>query len=204
MDFFDLVKKRRACHHFEKNFQIPDEDLKQIIEIAGLTPSGYNAQPWKFVIVRQKSNIAQVAEIAFSQKHIANCSAVIFVLADSDFPKSVEEILADWLKFGYIKKEELPAYRNSIAKVRSKEKLQSMAMRSTMLCAMTVIFAAENLNYQTCPIMGFSNWQMREFLNLPENLEIALMIALGKSKNQDLIRLPRRSSEQNIIWEKHN
>lgn len=203
MDFFDLLHKRRACHTFIPGKTIPDEDFTKMIEHTALTPSGYNAQPWEFIVIREPENIQKIADIAFDQEHIRNASAIVVVLGDMEIGRHVDELLADWLKFGYCTKEELPAYRNSIAKVRSPEKRKDMALRNSMLAAMTLLFVAENMGYATCPLMGFSQWKLQEFLEIPEDRIISLVVAVGYGDPQhEKPRLPRKSADQVMHWEK--
>jgi nitroreductase len=202
MDFKKLLEKRRACHSFKKGVKIPDADLKEMISQTALTPSGYNAQPWEFIIIREEQNIERMGEIAFSQPHVKDASAIIIVLGDSIIGRNVDPLLEDWLKFGYCTKEEIPVFRNSIAKNRQPEKLKKMALRNAMLAAMTLIYAAEDMDYATCPIMGFSQKDLEAELSIPEDRVIALMIAIGEMdpKNQKP-RLPRKSSGEMIHWE---
>lgn len=203
MDFIDLLKKRRACHHFLPDKKISDQDLKDIIENTSLTPSGYNAQPWEFVIIRKKENISKIQEIAFKQKHIKDASAIIVVLGDMFIGRNVEKILDDWLKHNYCTENELQAYRNSIAKNRSPEKRKQMALRNAMLAAMTLIYAAENKGYATCPIMGFSQHQLEDYLKIPEDRTIALMIAIGhEDPGKENKQLPRKTVEEMVHWER--
>lgn len=203
MDFFELLAQRRACHHFRPNQKIPKEDFFRMVEAASLTPSGYNAQPWEFVIITEQKNVSKVAEIAFGQEHIADASALIVVLGDLNIGRHADEILKDWVKYGYRTEEEVPAYRNSMAKVRSPEKRTQMALRNAMLASMTLIFAAEAMGYSTCPIMGFSPWQLEEFIGMPEDRCIALLIAIGTGEpDKEKPRLPRKEAEAMIHWEK--
>lgn len=203
MEFSELIKQRRACHHFVPGQSIPEKDLKKMVLETSLTPSGYNAQPWEFIIIQEKENIKKVGEIAFKQTHVADASALIVVLGDMNIGRNVDSLLQDWLKHGYCTEEEIPAYRNSIAKVRSPEKRKQMALRNAMLACMTLIYSAENMGYATCPIMGFSQWKLEEELNIPEDRAIALLIAIGtEDKGKENERLPRKKTESMIYWER--
>ena len=51
--FLELVKKRRSIRRFRPD-PIPDEYVNKIIEAARWAPSGYNSQPWEFVVVKEK------------------------------------------------------------------------------------------------------------------------------------------------------
>lgn len=203
MEFSELIQKRRACHTFIPGKTIPKADLIKIIEETSLTPSGYNAQPWEFIIIQKPENIQKVAEIAYSQKHLHNASTIIIVLGDMEIGRNVDKILKDWIKYGYCTEAEIPAYKNSIAKNRAPEKKEMMAMRNAMLAAMTLIYSAENMGYSTCPIMGFSHKDLEKELEIPLDRTVALMIALGYGdKLKEKTRLPRKGTEEMIHWEK--
>lgn len=200
MDFKELVQKRRACHNFVPGFKIPKADLEEMIELTRLSPSGYNAQPWEFIIIQE--NLEKLQEIAFDQAHVQHASAIIIVLGDLEIGRNVDQLLKDWQEAGYWSEEDLPAQRNSIAKNRSPRKKEIMALRNSSLAAMTLIYAAENLGYSTCPMMGLKHTELIEHLGIPEDRMVTLMIALGKAATEEPPRLPRKSLDQLIHWER--
>lgn len=51
--FLELVKKRRSIRRFKPD-PIPDEYVNRIIEAARWAPSGFNSQPWEFVVIKDK------------------------------------------------------------------------------------------------------------------------------------------------------
>ena len=51
--FLDLVKHRRTIRRFRPD-PVPDDYVDKIIEAARWAPSGFNMQPWDFVVVRDK------------------------------------------------------------------------------------------------------------------------------------------------------
>lgn len=55
----DVIKGRRSVRSFRSE-SIPEEHLRTILEAAVWAPSGSNAQPWEFVVVRSKSTIDKV------------------------------------------------------------------------------------------------------------------------------------------------
>lgn len=48
----ELVKRRRSIRRFKPD-PIPDEYVDKIIEVARWAPSGFNMQPWEFVVVKK-------------------------------------------------------------------------------------------------------------------------------------------------------
>jgi nitroreductase len=51
--FLELVKKRRSIRRFKPD-PIPEEYVDRIIEAARWAPSGFNSQPWEFVVIKDK------------------------------------------------------------------------------------------------------------------------------------------------------
>ncbi|MBW2029038.1 MAG: nitroreductase family protein [Deltaproteobacteria bacterium] len=51
-NLLDLVKKRRSIRRFKPD-PVPDEHIDKIIEVARWAPSGFNMQPWEFVVIRK-------------------------------------------------------------------------------------------------------------------------------------------------------
>ena len=155
------------------------------------------------MIIESSENIKKVQSIAFDQPHLSNASAIAVIVADTNIGRRTEELVDMWIDYGYRSEEDRKDLLNFIGKVRSPQKRKEMALRNSMLAAMTFIFAAEDLGYATCPMMGFSQWQLEEFLELPEDRVIALMVALGKKEpNKALPRLPRRDVKNMLHWEK--
>lgn len=72
----ELVKKRRTMRKFKPD-PVPDEYIDKIIEVARWAPSGYNMQPWEFVVVNKRELIGQIAAIVkeHRQMHVPRMEA---------------------------------------------------------------------------------------------------------------------------------
>ncbi len=62
-DLLDLVRRRRSIRRFKPD-PVPDELITKIIEVARWAPSGFNMQPWEFVVVKKPELRAKIVEIA--------------------------------------------------------------------------------------------------------------------------------------------
>lgn len=49
--FLDLAKQRRSIRRFKAD-PVADSDIEKIIEAARWAPSGFNLQPWEFVVIK--------------------------------------------------------------------------------------------------------------------------------------------------------
>lgn len=67
-----LVKTRRSVRLYKKD-DVPDDIIAKLVDLAHWAPSGMNAQPWKFIVIKDRSLIEEirkttVAWMAFLQK----------------------------------------------------------------------------------------------------------------------------------------
>jgi len=77
----EAIEKRRSIRKYKPD-PISDENLFEILEAARLAPSGCNAQPWRFKIVKDVATKSKLAEAAYKQSFIAKAPVVIVCCAD--------------------------------------------------------------------------------------------------------------------------
>ena len=65
-EFFSVVRTRRSVRRFKPD-PVPDEDVEKILEAARWAQSGANAQPWEFIIVKDRETLRKMAEMV--QEH---------------------------------------------------------------------------------------------------------------------------------------
>lgn len=65
--FLELAKSRRSIRRF-KSDPIDDGDIEKILEAARWAPSGFNMQPWEFVVVKDQQLKDKIVEVV-SQGH---------------------------------------------------------------------------------------------------------------------------------------
>ncbi|MFC1902580.1 nitroreductase family protein [Chloroflexota bacterium] len=66
-EFLELARKRRTIRKFKPD-PVPDEYIEKIIEAARWAQSGANAQPWEFIIVKDKQIRHKISDIYFEQQ----------------------------------------------------------------------------------------------------------------------------------------
>ena len=60
-EFFKLVRKRRCIRRFKPD-PVPDEYVEKVIEAARWAQSGANAQPWEFIVVKNKETKDKIVD----------------------------------------------------------------------------------------------------------------------------------------------
>lgn len=204
MEFTKVIRSRRAIHHFDPNYKMPQKLFWEILESVRFTPSGYNAQPWKFLLFQEKEDLKKLQEIAFNQPHITQANSCIVALGDRDFGQNnTEEILENWKKYRNLPENKLAGLKSSLEKERTIEKKQEMVLRNGALAVMSFLLAAEDLGLATCPMMGFSQLKLKRFLNYPDHLIPLILIPIGKEHptQKEAIQLPRKAAQEiGHIW----
>jgi nitroreductase len=77
----EAIERRRSIRKFKADI-VPDEMINELIDAARLAPSGCNAQPWRFKIVRDQETKTKLANAAYDQAFIKNAPVVIICCAD--------------------------------------------------------------------------------------------------------------------------
>ncbi len=60
-DIIEVIKTRRCVREYKED-QIPDEDIKFLIDCARYAPSGFNMQPWSFLVIKNKDVMRKISE----------------------------------------------------------------------------------------------------------------------------------------------
>ncbi len=105
MKFFDVIRERASVRKFEPA-EIGRQELEAVIDAGRRAPSGYNRQPWEFVVVQDKEMIRRMGQV---QSCISDAGAVIAVAADSgaskywleDISAAIENMLLAIVDLGY-------------------------------------------------------------------------------------------------------
>lgn len=77
----EAIEQRRSIRKF-KPHPIPDEYISALLDSARLAPSGCNAQPWRFKVVKDAGTRLKLAEAAYGQSFIADAPVVMVCAAD--------------------------------------------------------------------------------------------------------------------------
>jgi nitroreductase len=104
MDALEAIQKRRSVRDFTGE-AIPHEDLERIVDAGRLAPSGYNNQPWDFIVITNRTTIEKLKVAA---QWMDKAGAVIAVVLDpsarfwlEDGAAAIENILIASTALGY-------------------------------------------------------------------------------------------------------
>jgi nitroreductase len=181
MKTIEAIHARRAVKHFDASHEMTDEDINQILSLAALSPTAFNIQNWRFVVVDDADLRMKIREVSWGQSQVTDASLFIILCADmktweekperywKNAPKEVQEFM-------------LPAIDKYY---RDKEQVQrDEAMRSCGIAAQTIMLSAKSLGYDSCPMDGFDFEKVAQLIRLPEDHVIAMFVAIGKGTKE--------------------
>ncbi len=172
----DAINARRSVKHFDPNHQMSDDEINKLLSLAVLSPTAFNIQNWRFVVVSDPEQRKQIREVAWDQAQVTDTSLFIVLCANL---KSWEEPERYWVDAqDEVRNFMIPAID---AYYRGKEQVQrDEAMRSCGIVAQTLMLAAQSMGYESCPMDGFDFDKVGKLINLPDDHVIAMFVAIGK------------------------
>jgi nitroreductase len=196
MDVSQAVKLRRAVKGFDPSHRMSETEIEKLMDLAMLSPTAWNIQNWRFVLVRNPELRKQVRAAAWDQSQVTESSLLVVITAD----------LKAW------KKEPIRYWRNAPQPVQEyilpamakfyegHEQLQrDEGMRSCGMAAMTLMLAAQEMGYQSCPMDGFDFDAVGKLINLPADHAIAMFVTIGKGIKEPLPRPGSLSQNEAVV-----
>ena len=197
MQTFEAIESRRSIKHFDPQHTFSDEEIKKLMEATLLSPTSFNIQNWRFVVVKNKEKRQQIFEASYYQSQVKDASLLVVLCADlkahekqperywRNAPQEVQNKLVPMITGFYGNNETLQ---------------RDEAMRSTGIAAQTLMLAAKSLGYDSCPMVGFDATKVAEIISLPEDHIISMFIVIGKATQPARERGGQLAYEQ-VIFE---
>ncbi len=180
MQTFDAIKQRRAVKNFDPDHKFTGEEIAQLMSFAMLSPTAFNIQNWRFVLVTDENLRKEIRSVSWDQAQVTDAALLVILCADL---KSWEKAPDRYWRNATKEKQDflLPAIDQYY---RGKDQVQrDEAMRSCGMAAQTLMLMAKSMGYDSCPMDGFDFAAVGKLINLPEDHVIALFVAIGKASS---------------------
>jgi len=199
MDTRLTIQTRRSVKHFDPQHRISESEIEELLSLAMLSPTAFNIQHWRFVIVRDVSLRRQIREAAWNQAQVTDASLFIVLCADTQawqkqperYWREAPQATRDFL---------LPAIAQYYA---DKPRIQrDEALRSCGIAAQTLMLSAKAMGYDSCPMDGFDFDAVARLIRLPEDHLISMCIAIGKATQPAQPRAGQLSLQDVVIHDR--
>lgn len=200
--FASLLRERRATTHFLPD-PVPEEDVNRIFACALNAPSGFNLQPWRFVIVRDAAQRRRLRAAALDQAKVSEAPVVIVAFGRRDhWSEHADEIFQDAAQRGALKAENLGEQQKQAVGFISKLPPAVWLNRHVMIGFTCLMLAAEALGWDTAPMEGFDPARVADVLNLPNDAEVVALLAIGRHAPPDRAFPGRLAPERMVYMER--
>lgn len=181
------IEQRRATRSFSAD-PIPNALLTEILRLSVRAPSGYNLQPWRFIVVRKQENRDKLTACAFDQTKISEAPVVLICCGDRRVFEDdyIQSVIAMGKEHGALSEEyaeKLPStIHNFVENKPSMETLEAWTNRHTMIAVAHMMIVAKSFGVDSCPMEGFSAEQVKDAFDIPQEVDVCCLLALGYAK----------------------
>ena len=193
------IVSRRSIKHFDTAHKLSEQEIAKLMSLAMLSPTSFNIQHWRFVLVTDPVLRQQIRAVSWNQAQVEEASLLIVLTADlqawakqperywANAPQPVQDYL-------------VPAigqyYQNDAQRQRDE------AMRSCGIAAQTIMLAAVEMGYDTCPMVGFDFDTVAKLINLPADHTPAMFVVVGKAIKEAAPRAGQLDFDEVVIYNK--
>ncbi|MFP4686710.1 MAG: thiol peroxidase [bacterium] len=206
MNFFEIATKRRSVNFFDTEIEITESELEEIINLAALAPSGSNTQPWEVVAVKKPEAKQRLQKCAFDQPKVSEASVTLIMLADPEAFKGDNPTYESFVRKGYMDEEGLEDFIEQVEDIYTGlEQADRYAVKNTALFAMSLMYSAKSLGWDTHPMIGFNPDKVKEEFQIPDKYIIPMLISLGKfdEEKELLPRNDRKAAPDFVSYDKY-
>ena len=196
MDTFDAIEQRRSVKHYDPNHKLTEEEIEKLMSLAVLSPTSFNMQNWRFVLVKDIDQRKKIRTVSWNQAQVTDSSLLIVLCADlqawkknpaqywKNAPKEARDFLVPAMGPFYEGKDQLQ---------------RDEAMRSCGIAAQTIMLTAKAMGFDSNPMIGFDPEKVGEIINLPADHVISMMIVIGKQVQPPMPRGGQLSLDKVVI-----
>lgn len=178
METFDAIYQRRAIKAFDPDHRLTEEEETKLLEAAIQSPTSFNIQHWRFVILRDPELRQKIrTEFGNDQAQMTDASLLVLLTGDTkawaknperywqNAPQEVSDLLVGWMGPFHEGREWLQ---------------RDEAQRSIGMAMQTLMLSAKAMGYDSCPMIGFDIEEVAKLVNLPKDHVLGPMVAIGK------------------------
>jgi len=168
METSDTISKRASLKGYISSREIEQDKIEKILESGRLAPSARNNQPWKFIVIRDKEVLDNLAENAFGGPNYVVKDAPVIIIACAN-PK--DDIVRDGREY----------YLFDVA----------LAMEN-------MILTATDLGLVTHLMTGVDGEEIKKILGIPKDVQfvVATPLAYPKGDSYDAAAKDRLSERE--------
>lgn len=183
MELLEALNWRYATKKMNGNI-VPQEKINNILEAARLSPSSSGLQPYKVIVITNKSLLEKIRTIAYNQSQITDASHVlVFAAWDGYSLDKIETVFNKTTEARGLPETAMDDYKKQLwgmYEPLTKEWQANHAARQAYISLGLAIAAAAEQRVDATPMEGFNPSALDEILGLQDlGLKSVVILALG-------------------------
>jgi len=185
MNTLDAIYARRAVKQYDPTHELSAEEERTLLQAAMQSPTSFNMQHWRFVLVKDKALRAQVREAAWGQPQITDASLLIVLTAE----------LRPWSQpDSHAARDMIISFYEGNPQLQRDE-----VMRSVGIAGQTLMLAAKAMGYDSCPMIGFEADKVARLINLPADHAIGMIVVVGKAVQEPTPKRDKLTLDEVVV-----
>ena len=166
----EALKHRRTIRNYDPDYQIPQEQLKEILNAAQIAPTSKDLQEVDFIVLRNKQKLDQIEELILKE-----------------FPEDIRQKFLERRK-QYGVKNVITCDAPVVILLIRNERKEKFVDVDGGIAAMSIIMAAQHFNIESMCLGIITRFpKVEEILELEKN-SLILGVALGKLKGEPIVK----------------
>jgi nitroreductase len=197
----EAIEKRRSIRKYKPD-PIPDEFVTELLHSARLAPSGCNAQPWRFKIVKEPDVKARLAQAAYKQMFIAEAPVVMVCCADiRGYIDGSSSGAQDLGSIGAVEERVVRTIRDKteILRTLGMDDLGPRIAANVAIAIEHMVLRALDFGLGTCWIRLIDESEIRKIFGWDDNIYVVALLPMGFPAESPQAR-KRRELEDILIY----
>ncbi len=177
----EAIEQRRSVRKFRPD-PVPDEHVMSLLDAARLAPSGCNAQPWRFKVVKDKETKSKLAQAAYNQAFIAEAPVVIVCCADiKAYLDGTVSGLQDLGKTGSVEDRVTKIILEKAGKLKNMEagQLGEQVALNVAIAIEHVVLRALDFGLGSCWVRLVDRQKIKDIFGWDDNFYVTALLPIG-------------------------
>ena len=181
MDTKTLFSERRSATFFNKDKQIEDQLLKDIINLALEAPSAFNLQPWRIIVVKSEESKRKLFNLSNQQDKVLEAPATLIIIGNKEGYADSNPVWTEMLQSVGGDEKMVNGAKEAAAFLygSSDERKLKFAESNAGLLSMAIMITAKECGVDSHPMSGIDFDGIHKEFGLKEEESAVMTIGLG-------------------------
>ncbi len=201
--FMEIARNRITTRQFDPEYEMPKEHFEMVLEAARHAPSGANAQPWHYIVIRDPEVKQEIADYFIAEQRLRARLKMKFPTPNYAGLATAPGFIVVVADFRYVKAFPILKDVDSDLNKMYIENAERILLQSVAASTMSAHLAAAALGYNVWWVTAIGQQKaqeaMRPLLKVPDELSILDIMCFGPPLKEPYKQW-KKSPEEIIHW----